>query len=129
MDELKKALLQHLPKPCAVSWVNRLSFAGTAVSEADLATLTDELGVVGGIARATNRVLYVLSPPGAATLQIASTWDEDLKPGKVTTVSKYFCLFLFKAKLAAASANAGLGGDGEQVGRDGRGRHDADRDV
>lgn len=82
VEELKKALTQCLPKACGAAWVNRLCFSGHAISDAELAALTDELGVVGGVARATNRVMYVLSPPTAGTIQIASTWDDDLKVGK-----------------------------------------------
>jgi hypothetical protein len=82
IDELKKALQQHLPKGVGEKWVGRLTFEGHGVAEKDFAVMTDELGLVGGIARAANRVCYVKSPPGAATLQIASTWEDDLRAGK-----------------------------------------------
>ncbi len=82
IEDLKKALLLHLPKQCGSAWLNRLSFEGHGVAEKDFAAMTDELGLAGGIARAANRVAYILSPPGSATLQIASTWDDDLRAGK-----------------------------------------------
>jgi hypothetical protein len=45
--------------------------------------MTDEFGLIGGVAQTANRVPYILSAPEslASTIQISSTWNDDLKKG------------------------------------------------
>jgi hypothetical protein len=58
-----------------------LLFFFLGVGEKEFAAWTDAYGLVGGIARLTNRVPYILPSSGPA-LQIAGIWEDDLKPGK-----------------------------------------------
>ena len=98
IDELKNALQNALPKQVAAVWLSRLSFQGHAVGEKEFAALTDDLGLIGGIARAANSVPHILSPPACVNIQISSTWDDDLRASSkpvrmaldsVGTVNKY----------------------------------------
>jgi hypothetical protein len=59
------------------------SFFSSLINSSSFSAMTDEFGLVGGVAQSANRVPYILSAPEslASTIQISSTWNDDLKKG------------------------------------------------
>jgi hypothetical protein len=84
MDELRKGITSGLPKEVATLWALKISTEGSAVTDKEFGAMTDLVGVVGGLAKASNQVPYILSEEGwqSRTLLISSTWDDDMRSGK-----------------------------------------------
>ncbi len=84
LEELRKALAAGLPKEVGALWALKLHVDGPTVADRDFGAFTDLLGLVGGLAKATNQVTYILSGEGylARTVLLSSTWADDVRLGK-----------------------------------------------